>query len=84
MAEDAALLGIDWQPPDNDFAVLPDNWEVVVAFLIVQTQWRYGPSGHRLGLDYAGCKVALKASGMDIKAVFGGLRTMEYAVLEAG
>ncbi len=55
-----------------------------MAFLTVQTQWRYGPSGHRLGLDYAGCQAALVASAMDFEAVFEGLRTMEYAVLEAG
>jgi len=54
-----------------------------MAFLLVQTQWRYGPGGHRLGLDYAGCRAALKASGIKFKAVFAGLRTMEYAVLEA-
>ena len=84
MAEDAALLGIEIEPPADDFEVLPENWDVVTAFMIVQTQWRYGPSGDRLGLDYGACQVALKASGLKIKfkRVFAGLQVMEYAVLD--
>lgn len=53
------------------------------AFLLCQTQWRVAPMGGLAGLDYAGCKVALKAAGISIKAVFKALQVMESEVLEA-
>ena len=66
---------------DEGFAVLPCNWEVVLAFCALQSQWRYAPSGAITGLDYAGCRVALSALGMNFKAVFAGLQVMEAEVL---
>lgn len=66
---------------DAQFAVLPVNMPVVEAFCLVSTQWRY-TQGVRVGLDYAGCKVALDAAGVDIRRVFNGLRVMEAASLE--
>ncbi len=54
-----------------------------MAFLHVQTQWRYAPSGQRLGLDYSAVRVALEALGMRMKQVFSGLQVMEFAVLES-
>ncbi|MDD9883423.1 MAG: DUF1799 domain-containing protein [Gammaproteobacteria bacterium] len=63
--------------------VLPENWDTVRAFVAMQTQWRYGPSGHPTGLDYAGCKAAVRALGLRWGKVFAGLRLMEIAALEA-
>jgi len=48
----------------------------------VQTQWRYGPSGHPTGLDYAGCRAAVRALGLRWNKVFEGLQVMEAEVLE--
>ena len=62
---------------------MAQNWDTVRAFLAVQTQWCHGPSGHVTGLDYAGVAVAVKARGLQLKAVFDGLQIMEAAVLEA-
>jgi len=62
--------------------VLPQNWDAVRAFMSVQTQWRYGPSGHPTGLDYAGCKAAVRALGLHWKKVFAGLQVMEAEALE--
>jgi len=63
--------------------VLAQNWDAVMAFCAVQTQWRHGPSGHPTGLDYAACRAAVGALGLKWKDVFAGLRTMEAEVLEA-
>ena len=52
-------------------------------FLRAQTQWRYGPSGRLLGLDYRGARAAAKGIGVRWREVFETLRIMEYAVLEA-
>jgi len=70
-------------PERRQLAVLPENWDTVQAFMSVQTQWRYGPSGHPTGLDYAGCQAAVRALGLRWRAVFAGLRVMEAEVLEA-
>lgn len=63
--------------------MLPENWDTVRAFCAVQTQWRHGPSGHPTGLDYAGCRVAVRGMGLRWAGVFEGLRVMEGVVLDA-
>ncbi len=67
---------------DQDLAVLAENWDTVRAFCAVQTQWRYGSSGHATGLDYAGVQAAVQALGIRLRAVFDGLRVMEAEVLQ--
>ena len=64
------------------YVVLPTNWHTVRLACAVMTQWRYGPSGHPLGLDYAACKVAAEGLGMEWAGVFDGLRIMEAALLD--
>lgn len=63
------------------FAVYAENWENVQAFLVCSTQWRVAPMGGLIGLDYAGCKAALKAVGTPFKRVFSAIQQMEVAVL---
>ena len=53
------------------------NWDAARAFLAASTQWRLGPGGELLGLDYAGARAAAKALGLRWRAVFGGLQIME-------
>jgi len=67
----------------ESFPVLPENWDALTVFIAVQTQWRYGPSGHLTGLDYSGCRAAARAMGLKWRKVFGNLREMESAALEA-
>lgn len=64
------------------FAVWPENWDVVQAFMAVQTQWRY--VGTRpVGLDYTAVDAALRLRRTQNRAeIFDGLRVMEYAVLD--
>ena len=71
-------------PPAAETAVqvLPDNWPVVRAFLACNTQWRLGPGGYPSGLDYSGCRVAVKALGLGWRKVFEGLRVMELETLQ--
>lgn len=86
LTKDARALGIDPAslPPQDadDFAVLPCNRDTVMAFGVVQTQWRY-TQGVRVGLDYASCQAALTARRYDFDAVLPGLQVMEAAVLQA-
>ncbi len=77
------MLGIELGGEiEGAFEVLPENWETVTAFLLVQSQWRTD-NGVMAGLDYMSCKAALKAAGIQFKKVFYGLRTMEFEVLSA-
>ncbi|MCY4027478.1 MAG: DUF1799 domain-containing protein [Acidobacteria bacterium] len=81
-------------PQERDFDVLPENWDTVLAFFAAQTQWRHGPDGRLVGLDYAGVRAAVRGlvadgcgerrQGRRLKwrSVFSGLRVMEAAVLE--
>ncbi len=81
-------------PGTEDFDVLPENWDTLHAFLAAQTQWRHGPSGRLVGLDYAGVRAAVRGLAADglgaarqggrlrWRRVFNGLRVMEAAVLE--
>ena len=62
--------------------MLPENWDTVLAFDACRSQWRHGPSGHRTGLDYAGCRAAVAGIGLQWRAVFPGLQLMEGEVLQ--
>ena len=49
----------------------------------MQTQWRTGPLGGALGLDYQGVQAALRMMKVkDIPTMFEDLRVMERAALE--
>lgn len=62
----------------------PENWDTVQLFLLVQTQWRTGPMGSVIGLDYVAVDAAIRMSGITITPeTFDGLRIMESAALEA-
>lgn len=43
----------------DEFEVWPENVEPLQIFMRLQTQWRVGPMGHPIGLDYAGVRAAL-------------------------
>lgn len=60
----------------------PENEPALRCFLAVQTQWRTGPMGGFLGLDYQGVHAALRMMKVkDIAALFEELRAMEAAAL---
>jgi hypothetical protein len=68
--------------------VWPENWEIVVAFVAVSTQWRAValPSGavRFVGLDYAAARVGLEAEGIAVTPeLWRGIRVMEDAARAA-
>ena len=78
LAEDEALFGLaPSRSAPADCIVLPENWDVVRTFLAASTQWRLGPNGELLGLDYAGARAAARGLGLKWRAVFEGLCLME-------
>lgn len=60
----------------------PENEPALRCFLALQTQWRTGPLGGVLGLDYQGVHAALRMMKVKgIAVMFDQLRTMESAAL---
>ena len=86
--KDAAAFGIKIkeQPKENtDFEVFDDNWEIVMMFLRIQTQWDMSFGGV-VGLKY---EVLLLAGGLfdlyhvdNRKEMLEGLQLMESVVLK--
>jgi hypothetical protein len=68
-----------------EFEVESENWPTVVAFMAAQTQWRTGPDGRRIGLDYVAVDVLLRRRGIEDErgSIFAGMQVMEFAALEA-
>lgn len=52
--EDAAFYGLEVEEPlaVPDYEVWPENWDSVLMFVRVQTQWRTSGQGGVIGLDY--------------------------------
>ena len=66
-----------------DLEIEPDNWETVMLFLRVQTQWRHGFNGPT-GLDYQGVEAAMRMARVARTVeLFEGLQVMEFAALKA-
>lgn len=91
--EDAAAFGIVLPKPaasaplsDATYEVWDENWDIVMMFLRMQTQWNTTMAGY-LGLKY---EVALMSGGLfdlycveDRLVMLEGLQTMEAAALSA-
>jgi Phage related hypothetical protein (DUF1799) len=73
-------------PEDTGFDVYDDNWESVMCFSGVGTQWQYaGPAAVRTGLSYPGVSAFLHLrvrSPARRAAVFDDIQVMEAAVLK--
>jgi len=91
LEEDAAALGVELAPevierqrPD-DFAVLEENWEILMFFLRVSTQWRVSMAGPT-GLDHGVTLSLLSLYAVEQEKrveIFEGVRIMEDAALDA-
>jgi len=65
----------------QDFEVLPENWETVLLFLRVQTQWRTGMSGV-VGLDYAAVERDCSIYNVPLTPeLMDNIRVMEMAAM---
>lgn len=63
--------------------MLPCNWAAALLFSACSTQWRRAPDGSVAGLDYAGCRAAADAMGIEWGEAFPGLRAIEAEALRA-
>ena len=82
---DAAALGVIWireDEPRRDCEVWEENWETVLMFMRLQTQWRTTMAGYQ-GLDYAVVQWLLSLYHVeDPIAMLEGLQVMESAALQ--
>lgn len=90
LREDLEAFGLQLEKPiePEGTDVWPDNWLAVQSFAALSTQWRLGPSGQLVGLDYGAIPPTLDLLGIkraEWPDVFAGLRVMEAeAINEAG
>ena len=73
-----------WRAQVSPFAVWPENWDAVVLFEALATQWRLDAMGREYGLDYAAVPVVqqtLRMRGRRARSAFRGLQVMEVASL---
>ena len=86
LAEQAEGLGIAMpvellEKRSGPFLVWPENWDAVVMFNRLQTQWRTGPRG-RVGLDYGAVQWLFSLCSVDQPlALLEDLQIMEGACL---
>lgn len=78
-ADIAAALDAD----EQEFEVEPEVWQIVQAWMRVQTQWRFHAGGIG-GLDYPAVFATLERIGVrdDDGRVFEGIQVMEVAALK--
>lgn len=65
--------------------VYPDNWQAVVTFCAMGTQWRVGAGG-AIGLDYGVLPSVMRMTGVprsDWADIFDSIRVMEEEALAA-
>ena len=83
--KDAQVLGVKGFPepePEKDFEVYEENWESVLLFSRVMTQWRTTMGGV-IGLDYAVCEWVFRMYEVkDPKSVFEDFQLMERTALD--
>lgn len=69
--------------PDTDFEVYQENWQTVLLFLQVQSQWRMGMNGP-VGLDYSAVQLICSINKQALTPeLMEGLQIMEMAALAA-
>jgi hypothetical protein len=77
-------MGIEMPEPEKaeHYEVEPDAWPALQLFLMVQTQWRSGPSG-LLGLDYNAVRWVMELQGItEPLATLDDLQVIEARVVE--
>jgi hypothetical protein len=83
-ADDLKLFGIEAElPEDKGFEVWPENWDALLMWCRVQTQWRTSVGGP-VGLDYSVLAWLFKMYSVDDqRALLEDLQIMEGAALTA-
>ncbi len=63
--------------------MLPQNWPALQIFLAAGSQWRLGPAGGFVGLDYQGVEVAIQRLGLEASPeAWRGMQVIEATVCE--
>lgn len=76
----SSQLGTDEAP----FPLLRENGAAFRLFTALTTQWRRGPDGTPVGLDYAAIEPTARMLDLTAEAdLFERLRVLEHAALEA-
>jgi hypothetical protein len=79
------LIGLTLEEATADsFEVWPDNWQSVIVYCSMRTQWNVGPAG-AVGLNYASLGEVwrrLKVPPSDRDQAFQDLQVMEAAALK--
>lgn len=82
------------EQPENEageaIEVWPENWDIVVAFLAIATQWRVvslttlaSVRLYYIGLDYAAARMGLAAERIRVTpGLWAGIRIMECTARE--
>ncbi|MEL7683237.1 DUF1799 domain-containing protein [Citromicrobium bathyomarinum] len=73
---------------DGTLGIWPENWDIVMAFAAVASQWRTEALGEGavlyVGLDYTAVDVGLRRAGLTLDtAGWQGLQVMEHAAYRA-
>jgi hypothetical protein len=70
MAQEARAFGIDPETLPgaraNSEGLWPEHLPALDAFLAISGQWRQGPDGHVLGLDYTAVRAGFALSGIEM------------------
>lgn len=83
--DDAAAFGLELpeRPASDDFEVWPENWDAVVMFLRISTQWRTSMGGP-IGLDYGALEWLFRLYEVkEPRSLLEDLQVMEGAALTA-
>jgi hypothetical protein len=82
--DDARLMGVVLPDPEpeKDFEVWDENWDIVMMFMRMQTQWNVVMGGFT-GLKYEVLRWLCDLYSVeDPKAMLEGIQVMEAAALE--
>ena len=67
----------------TEFAVWPENFESVILFCSLGTQWNIAPMGGFTGLNYGSVEAVLRINQVeDMPAKFADIHVMERAALQ--
>lgn len=70
---------------EDAFEIWPENEHALKCFMLVRRQWRIGPLGGVLGLDYPGVQAVLRMRKIRIDAaLLDDLEVMEGGVMVGG
>ena len=66
----------------QDFEVWPENWDALLMFLKLRSQWRVSPMGQLIGLDYTAVLAVINfEESTDKNQLFDDVQKIESGAL---